>query len=439
MKAYNRTLLTLILACSVGTTTYAQSSGSNSPYSRYGWGQMQDDAQGFNKSMAGVALGARGKWLLNRQNPASYSAIDSITFLFDAGLSMQNGHWSESGKSTNALNATLDYVECAFRLRKGIGLSLGMRPITIVGYNFSNEQTLPDIDGYGEYTATTSYEGNGGTRQVYLGLGIQLFKPLSLGFNAGYIWGDYTHNSAISYSETSIHSLARAYSATINTWSLDFGLQYALPFGKKDMLTLGLTYGLGHKINDQSVLINQIKTSSSVIGADTTRVKKAFELPQNLGAGLTYNHDGRLTVAIDYTLQKWDRCRMPVLTADNASASYQVSTTAFKDRHHVALGCEYIPKPDGIKFTDHIAYRAGVSYTTSYFKVNGSSGPKDYLVTLGAGIPIVNSYNNRSTLNLALQWEHLAPGSASTLKEDYLRLAVGLTFNANWFNKWKIE
>ena len=31
--------------------------GSNSPYSRYGFGTINDRAQGFNKGMAGVAQG----------------------------------------------------------------------------------------------------------------------------------------------------------------------------------------------------------------------------------------------------------------------------------------------------------------------------------------------------------------------------------------------
>ena len=75
----------------------AQTSGSNSPYSRYGWGNLSEEAQGFNKGMAGTGLGARGRSILNYQNPASYSAIDSITFLFDAGISLQRGHWSENG------------------------------------------------------------------------------------------------------------------------------------------------------------------------------------------------------------------------------------------------------------------------------------------------------------------------------------------------------
>lgn len=54
----------------------AQTNGSNSPYSRFGLGNLKDQSQGFNKSMSGVALGFRDGNRLNMQNPASYSSID---------------------------------------------------------------------------------------------------------------------------------------------------------------------------------------------------------------------------------------------------------------------------------------------------------------------------------------------------------------------------
>lgn len=44
--------------------SYAQN-GTNSPYSRYGFGVMNDRSQGFNKGMAGVAQGFRDPTIVN--------------------------------------------------------------------------------------------------------------------------------------------------------------------------------------------------------------------------------------------------------------------------------------------------------------------------------------------------------------------------------------
>lgn len=428
-------ILLLATLLSIGNVS-AQSSGSNTPYSRYGWGLLSDEAQGFNKGMAGVALGMRDKGMINRQNPASYSAIDSVTFLFDIGASLQNGHWSENNNSINALNSTLDYVEGAFRLFKNVGFSFGMRPYSIIGYDFNTTQLMTDIDGYGEKTATSTFEGDGGLHTVYGGIGAQIVKNFSLGFNVGYVWGNYNHNTSMAFNETTIQSLARLYKGTINTYTLDAGLQYTQKLNKKNNLTIGFTFGLGHKINEQGIFINQKRTSSSVVGADTTHIPNAYEMPMSYGIGLAYSHGQKLTLAFDYTMQRWKNCRFPELQSDE---SYKVTTNTFDNRQKFTFGGEYIPNPEGLKVTDHICYRAGFSYTTPYIKVNNGTGPKNYLVSAGVGIPIVNNYNTRSMVNVSVQWEHVAPGSKSYIKEDYIRLCLGLSFNANWFNKWKIE
>ena len=58
---------------------------------------------------------------------------------------------------------------------------------------------------------------------------------------------------------------------------------------------------------------------------------------------------------------------------------------------------------------------------------------------MGAAIPIINTHNNRSFLNVALQYEHAEPKSPGMIKENYLRISVGITFNERWFMKWKAE
>ena len=106
----------------------AQTNGSNSPYSRFGLGSLKDQSQGFNKAMSGVALGFRDGNRINMQNPASYSAIDSLSFIFDVGLTLQNVNFKSGGNSINAHNTTLDYINAGFRLCPGLGFSFGFIP-----------------------------------------------------------------------------------------------------------------------------------------------------------------------------------------------------------------------------------------------------------------------------------------------------------------------
>lgn len=426
-------LLTLIPAAE------AQNSGSNSPYSRYGWGNLADESQSFNLGMGGLSLGMRNSAILNVQNPASYSAIDSLTLLFDIGATLTTARMSYNGSSVHPQNTRLDYVNAAFRLFKHVGFSFGLRPYTYIGYDFNTSQKMEDIDGYGERTATYTYAGEGGMHQVYGGLGWEPFKNFSIGANVGYLWGDYSHSSIVTFSESTIQSLARYYSGEINTYTLDFGLQYTQKINKNTSVTLGLTAGLGHKINQQAKFINKKLSGSSSIGADTTHLHNAYEMPSSFGAGLAVNHANRWIVGVDYTCQLWKDCRFPQLVTRNGAQNYEVTKEAFSNRHKITVGGQYIPKPDGYKFKDLISYRAGVSYATPYYKVNSEDGPKSYKASIGIGLPIINKYSNRSVLSIAAEYEHVAPSGNHLIKEDYLSLRLGLSFNARWFNQWKVE
>ena len=88
-------------------------------------------------------------------------------------------------------------------------------------------------------------------------------------------------------------------------------------------------------------------------------------------------------------------------------------------------------------FFKRLHYRAGVSYTSPYVKINGNDGPKEYSVSAGFGIPIVNRINNRSLLNISGQWSRLS--GKGMITENTFRINIGVTFNERWFMKWKVE
>ncbi len=170
-------------------------------------------------------------------------------------------------------------------------------------------------------------------------------------------------------------------------------------------MTVGASYTLGHKINSDAKFINQTANySGSVSSGDTTKVKNAFEMPHSVAAGVAWNHNNKWKVGLDYSIELWKNAKFPQLTSKGGENKYVSTTGAFDNSQHVSLGGEYVHNSLCIKYRDHIRYRAGVSYGTTYAKANGQSGAKDLLVTLGVGLPIANIINNRSTLNFSAQW-----------------------------------
>ena len=410
--------------------------GTNSPYSQFGFGELTGEVSGFNNAMNGVGIGFSEGNQVNYLNPASYSSLDSLTFIFDMGMSLQMTNFEENGKRRNANNAKFDYAVAGLRLAKKLGLSFGLVPFTQIGYNFSTLSTIGTSQSKLEYAKT--YQGSGGLRQVYLGLGYEPIKNLSIGVNAAYVWGEYSHILANTYSDNTVNAITMTNSADINTYKIDFGLQYKAQITKKDNVTIGLTYGLGHKIgNDPTCVLSSVNNSTNTTNVDNYNIDGGLKLPHMFGAGLMWLHGNMWKVGVDYTQQQWADTGFPILISTDNSQQFVMNDNYFMNRHRIVLGGEYCRNRQSRNFFQRIRYRAGAGYATPYYKVGSNDGPKEYSVSAGFGIPIANGYNNRSILNISGQW--VRQQAAGMLKENTFRICVGLTFNERWFQKWKFE
>jgi len=418
------------MALAVVAVCASAQNGTKSPYSQYGIGVLSDPSQGLGRGMNGTGIGVRIGNAVNTLNPASYSGVDSLTMLFDAGLSGQVTNFKEGGHRQNAKTATFDYVVGSFRMWKNIGVSFGVLPMSSVGYSYTSSSLLDKENG----TLTETYSGDGGLRQVFIGAGAKVFGPLSVGFNAGYLWGSL--DRTVTSSTTSyVNSLSKTYSATVKSYNLEAGLQWEQPLSKKDVLTIGATFGLGHKLGSDPVL--SITNSSTGTTSDT--IKNGLELPMSYGFGLSYQREQKLTVAADMSLQKWGSLAWPDAngSSSNGTALYTLKDGLLKDRLKLNAGVDWIPNPLSRRYLSLVHYRMGVGYATPYYKIGGQDGPKEISASVGFGIPIYNSYNNRSVLNISGQWVHTS--ATGLITENTFRINIGLTFNERWFMKWKVE
>ena len=432
-----RKVITSVLLSVVCATTHAQS-GTNSPYSQYGLGAISEQSGGFNRGMNGLALGFREHNQVNYLNPASYSAIDSLSFIFDVGASAQFTRFKEGGKSLNTRNADFEYAVAGLRLAKGLGLSFGFIPYSKMGYGYADTRLIRREDDGSTSSYTTAYSGEGGLRQAYLGLGWQFVKGLSVGVNASYMWGSYERGVINRYNDATVNTLSKYYKADFGSLHFGVGLQYTQALGAKDALTLGASYQFGHD-SGANPLCQVISRNSQTAIADTASYNagKGLKVPSLLSAGFLWNHEGRWKVGADYSLQRWSAVQMPVYEVNNNVASYTFRGNLFDDRHKFTVGGEFCPNENSRRFFSRIRYRVGASYASSYLKISNINGPKEYSLSAGLGIPIINSYNTRSFLNISAQWVNQS--SQTFVKENTFRINIGLTFNERWFAKWKVE
>ena len=423
----NRILGCLMMAA-VSVMAFAQG-GTNSPYSQFGLGELSIAGISKNRGMNGLGIALHSGNQLNIANPASYAHIDSLTMLFDMGASASLTHFEENGLKKNARTGNFDYAVGSFRLLKNVGASFGIAPVTDIGYEYTSSAYLA-----AEQTKMTStYQGDGGLHKLYVGAAARLLKNLSVGFNVGYLWGEYDRSVTLTGS-TAMNTLYKNYYADVSNYVLDFGLQYDQKLNKTDVLTLGLTYALGHKLSSdvECVILNANSTTSK---ADTTTmtIQNGLELPHRFGAGLAYKHGNSLVVGIDGEMQRWGKIDFPA----EEGGTYQLKSGLLKDNYRVTLGAEWVPKYNSRRLIDRIRYRFGAGYMTPYYKIGNVDGPKQYSASIGFGIPIQNQINARSYVNVSAQWVHQAVDGM--LKENTFRINLGVTFNERWFAKWKVE
>ena len=443
MNHITKTIAVLLAGTLITLNASAQANGSNSSYSRFGLGMLSDQAQGFNRNMGGVGQGLRSGNRLNMLNPASYSAIDSLAFIFDAGMSLQRTRMANDEGVQRVNNTSIDYVHAGFRIRKGLGMSIGFLPFTNIGYSFSSEQKV-GIDNYTlqPITKTNSYTGSGGLHQLYAGLGWNAFQGFSIGLNLGYMWGDIYHALITSYAEngtvsSNYNTPNSLESAELQTWASNVGVQYQLSLNAQEKVIVGATVGIGHTISGDATLLRFISNGDSI----PQTISKAYQMPMTYSAGASWMHQDKWVFAADYTFEKWSQCKAPALSypSDGSAPQYTAMKGSYTDRSRISIGAEYIPQRYAKSLLKSMTYRAGAYYSTPYLVINGQDGPKELCLTAGVGIPIINRWNNRSYVNIGAQWIYRSPSAKTMITENYFRLNIGVTFNDMWFEKWKFK
>ena len=402
--------------CLSGVCPVKAQTGVNSPYSRYGLGLLSDQSTGITKSMGGIGAGFRYPNTLNIKNPASYSTVDTLTFVADLGFALQNGNFNENGVSVNARNAYIDHLAMQFRIFPKVGMTVGFMPFSNVGYGFSKTYLIPYDDT--KVSVTDSYSGTGGVRQFIGGLGWRPTKWLSVGANASYLSGDIIHYISNTYSSSEIQSRNKTYYAEMSAFKFDFGLQGTVALGDRN-LVLGVTFAPAQKLESETYVTDVHSVS------DTTFIADAFSLPDMLSAGFTYKWKKGLLGA-DVSYQSWSK------------ADFFGQKTGC-DRLSAAAGVMYRPDESNRNLLKRTAYEFGLNVAQPYYNVGNLKGPMQFGVSAGFTVPINTSYNSISYLHVSGEYVRVQPMSKGLITENYLRINIGVTFMERWFMKLMVD
>ncbi len=408
----NKTFLIVsLLLTSFYSSLYSQNN-TDSPYSRYGYGNLTNPVNGMSRAMGGTSYGMRGNLQPNFMNPASYSAVDSMTFIFDMAVSGYVGKFSEANYKETYTNGNIDYITMQFPISKKIGVSMGLVPYSFVGYNYSTIDTV-------HAKVVNNYIGTGGLSQVYIGGSINLFKGFSAGVNASYIFGAIDHTYTPIFSDYNVNAYGWAEMTRVQDFKFDVGLQYTTEMRDYKQLTIGAVFSPKMNLNTTSRLVRNIEGGKY----DTVWTKdKGYQLPLNIGLGVNYKWNRKYTIAADVQYQNW------------ASTQFADVANQFNNSYRGSVGFEYIPNLQDRAFFNKVRYRAGLNFNQSPIKVNGNK-VQELGMSVGLGLPL---RSGKSMVNLSFEYtSRNAPGT-NYVKENYYKLTLNMNVNEFWFFKQKL-
>lgn len=431
MLKINKVLITsFLILTQLSLLSLQAQNNTNSPYTRFGYGDLADRSFGAGRAMGGIGYGLRSPKQINPMNPASYSCMDSLTFLFDFGASGQLSWFSDGNAQQHDVNGNVEYIAMQFPINRRIAMSIGLLPYSFVGYKFGAVREEQGI-GY-----TESFSGTGGLNDLYAGLSIDIWKKrLAVGANFGFLFGNISHlqNVSVTSEGSGAYNTSRSQDVQVRDMKMDFGIQYTHPISKTENITIGATFSPANSLNAKSYHVlqkYQMQGSSEVLESDTI-TGKAFDIPNSYGIGISYVKENKLTLAADFSYEEW------------SNAAYFGEKGDFKNRIRVAAGCEFIPGYMNKSFLSRVRYRGGVHYNNSYLRLNntelnpGGSGYNEYGVSVGLGLPLVD---NRSLINVSFEYVKKQPEvKMNMIDEQYFRFTVNYTFNELWFLKSKLN
>lgn len=402
---------------------FAQSDAS-SPYSRFGLGVVkQNNANTVQQGMGGIGNALFGGSLLNTSNPAAYAAIDSLSFLFDAGFYVKTVTYHTNRMSEQGSNASFDYANLGFFITKWWKTGLGITP-------FSTKEYESTITGNDPVSYAEKFIGEGGLNQVYWANGFNIANKLYLGVNSSYLFGTIADETTIYFPDSTYMTHGRRTTGTrISNFKFDFGAIYTINLKNNSTLSIGATYSLPMNFNSKrNVYVRSIKSYSTASETPIDTLvyrmgeKVTVKYPQGFGIGVTYRKGDRIMVGMDFNWDNWK------------NFSFAGSNDSLQNSWNIAIGGSYKPKSTTVSgYMKRVTYRAGFHYDQTYLRIYDKSINK-FGVTLGLGLPMPRSL---SSFNLALEVGRMGTTENNLVKETYFNISMGISLHEVWFVKRK--
>ncbi|WP_443936909.1 hypothetical protein [Pedobacter sp. MW01-1-1] len=405
---------------------------TESPYSRYGLGNIKGSLLPNLRAMGGISTAVNkvtGFNYINMQNPASYSSINLTTA--DIGIAGEITNLSKGSQQESSFNGSFGHIAFGIPISKRSAMSFGLLPYSEVGYSYSNP-TKVDTTNIKEI-----YQGEGGLTKAYFGYGIRIGNHFRIGANAEYIFGNIINTKAIEYYDVAAYNAKLQNKNSVGGFSFSYGAQYDFNISKKTLVTLGYSGSNKAKVNSwQSFYATQytlnsngeenpaLDTLSAIVNG-----KSSLVLPLVHNFGIAIQENDKWLVGADFRMGKW------------AGTTINGVNQGLQDSWGVAVGAQFTP--DYTSYNNYFArvdYRLGVNYDKTYIKI-GTNDINQRSASFGFGFPLAASRGGATfyKINFTTVIGDRGTLANNLVKERFVNFYLGFTLNDTWFRKYRLD
>ena len=403
---------------------------TSSPFARYGIGNLAPQGSFRTLAMGGISSGIRNNLTLNYLTPASYSSIDTASFIFDFGLDYSLTQLKEDDLKFYSQDINFSHLMLGFPIKKGWGFAAGLVPFSN-GYYKITDKAVPEGAAPGSTDDIMEYHlGSGGYNKLYLGSAYNLLEHFSIGVNAFVVFGEITrYNEFVFTTDNNYFNTRKTSTNSMTGIGYEASIQFMAPLKENRFFNAGLTITPQFRLRttNDDITIRYSNIQTSIYAFDTlykaqSDTKSRF--PRSIRGGVSFGKTDKLIVGADILYSYWSDAFLP--------GNYGTYANALS----LSGGAEYIPdKFSNYSFFDRIEYRIGGHYDESYALYNGTK-VKGYGITFGAGIPLRKT---RSRFSLYVDLSSRGNPGDNLPKERTLSVGASLNLYDFWFLKAKYD
>ncbi len=411
----------------------------NSPYSRYGVGNLLPQGNIANRGMGGISAGVvSDNTTVNLVNPAAPASLIFTTL--DVGIEYDGLNLKSKSPAGNFKSnyGIISYLQLAFPLLYGNkkafkkkvswSVNFGLKPITRINYKILSAGRNA-ID-----STETLYEGSGGINEAFVGTALKI-KNLSLGFTTGYLFANKNYNTRMSFSNDSVTYYKSNYQtkSTFGGMFLNVGAQYNIQLNKS-VLRLGVYSSFKKSFSASRDDLRETFTYNT--DGVPFRLDSVFEkkdqkgkviLPATFGGGFAFENE-HLGIGADLEMTNWQDYR------------YFGEKDFVRNSWIAKGGIQFTPAMGTSGYFNNVRYRAGFSYGKDYINVDNDLPV--YTISFGAALPLKLKHSfydlQYSIMNLSFEYGNRG-NKNNNITENQYKIGVGFSLSDWWFRRQKYQ